>query len=125
MKKLFLLLIFLFAVLAGEGCSEQAPAEDVLHEFYLAANEGEYEKAEKMLSKDVFQSYDTWGFSVKSGMDDITRNGTIKELVIQEVQEEKEKAIVKFQITFTDEESKQATVTMWKEGGEWKVGLRD
>jgi len=111
-------------LLAGCGGSSET-ASEVLEDFYMTANQGKYEEAEKSLSKEIIDSYEAWGFSLKEGMDDTTKDGTIESIKIIEETTENERGEVIFEITYEDGKSEEATVKMYKEDGDWKVGERE
>jgi hypothetical protein len=58
-------------------------------------------------------------------MDEITKDGTIESIEILEETNENKRGKVEFEVTYTDGTSEEATVSMYKEDGDWKVGIRE
>ncbi|MBB6452422.1 hypothetical protein HNQ94_000867 [Salirhabdus euzebyi] len=125
LKKILTFLVVVSGLLFGcsseEKTLEKTPGRTV-ETFYMAANAGEYERAEGYLSEEAMNQFEMLGMSTQDGMSDITKNGTIKSIDITDELIGDRRSTVDFTITFEDNTAVVSSVNLTKEEGKWKIG---
>ncbi len=94
----------------------------------MAANEGQYSETTEYLSSAVIEVAEgDWGALVggSRGMwDEITRNGTIREIEVLSEEIRGEGATVRFKIHYKDGSTKNEDEPLVQEDGQWKLDVR-
>lgn len=111
------------------GCSgigAKSPSE-VVAAAYMAANAGEYSKAESYLSSELINTMKSGLGALVGGMkgmwDETTRDGNIQRIEILKESIRGEGAKVDFRIHFKDGKTKDNDEPLIKEKGKWKITI--
>lgn len=109
---------------ASCGLDSRSPAE-VVESAYMAANAGEYSKANEYLSAEARSAAEGALGALVGGTkgiwDKMTRNGEIDRIEILEEKIRGEGAEVRFKIHFKDGRTKDDDEPLIKEDGKWKI----
>lgn len=105
------------------GCTlndPQTPSE-VVKAAYMAANNGNYEKADKYLSQELLSMSNLFFGGTKSIWDKNTHSKTLKEIEIMNEVVDGETAKINFIFHYQDESTKKENQTLKKVEGKWKM----
>ena len=120
-----LLLIFLPIIHGGCGYIWHKSPSQVVIAAYMAANEGNYSKAEKYISSQLLDvakgSLGALAGGIKGLWDEATRNGTIQKIEITKEKVRGEEATVYFKVFFKDGKIRDDKEVLIKERGRWRI----
>jgi hypothetical protein len=112
------------------GCESRSSPSDALRAAYLAANAGDYAKAQSYMTSALHPAAPE---DTKGAWQRITRNGTLKsvDIVKEELPKEErpgtskeqrqEIATVRFRMTFTNGATEEDVAYLVQEKGAWKI----
>lgn len=113
-------------VAACDSIVDKSPAETVAA-AYMAANEGRYSEAKEYLSSAVIKVAEGDLGALAGGLrgmwDEITRNGTIREIEVLSEEVRGEGATVRFKIHYEDGRTKNEDEPLVQEDGQWKLDV--
>lgn len=104
--------------------AQTTPAE-IVKAFYKACNDGEYSKAEKLVTKDSLERLAGVGIagSLSAYCDDLTEKGTLKKLDVLSEKLRGEGAVVRFKFAYENGSTDEGREALIKRGGVWKIEL--
>lgn len=104
--------------------AQTTPAE-IVKAFYKACNDGEYSKAEKLVTKDSLERLAGVGIagSLSAYCDDLTEKGTLKKLDVLSEKLRGEGAVVRFKFAYENGSADEGREALIKRGGVWKIEL--
>ena len=118
--KCFFIAIAMLSILCGCNKEPKSPSEVVLA-AYMAANDGDYEKANNYVSSELLMMADMFtGGNSRSFWDEQTRNRAIKNIEITDEVITNDKAIVKFKFQYKEGDLKETEQGLEKINGLWK-----
>jgi len=116
-------LTFFLLALIPIGCGGGSPS-GVVKSALMKANAGKYSEAHEYLSSEMQKAFES-GEMKKRLWDEITKQGTIKDIEILKEEVRGEGATVSFKITYKDGSVVESEESLVKEGGKWKVSFSD
>ncbi len=102
---------------------DQPAPGDVIKSARLAANAGDYSKANSYLSSTAIASAQAQGLELQAVWDQVTHDGQLQRVDILQTTTRGEGAIVRYRVTYRDGTSETLTTRVVKEHGAWKEGF--
>lgn len=101
----------------------QTSPTEIVKAFYKACNDGEYSKAERLVTKDSLEQTANMGFTLSAYCSDLTEKGTLKKVEVLSEKVRGEGAVVKFKFLFENGSTDHGREALIKRGGAWKIEL--
>lgn len=96
---------------------------EVIKSARLAANVGDYSKANSYLSPTAVASAQAQGVELQAVWDQVTHDGQLQRIDILQTTTRGEVAIVRYRVTYRDGTTESSTTRVVKEHGVWKEGF--
>ncbi len=116
---------FIIGLFVGCNAGSGSDPREVIKAFYDAANQGKYEQAKQYLSQEGIRNVEgTLGSLAgvwKGILDRYTRNGTLTQVDVSEVNVRGEGASLRVTKRFQDGTTQELPIEFIKEDGKWKI----
>jgi len=119
------MLLGAFSLMSSAPALAQTTPTEIVKAFYKACNDGEYSRAEKLVTKDSLERMASMGLagSLSAYCDDLTEKGTLKAVDILGEKVRGEGAVVKFKFRYEDGKTDDGREQLIKRSGVWKIEL--
>lgn len=118
-------LLALAGLCASAPSFAQKTPTAIVKAFYKACNNGEYSKAERLVTKDSLERLADVGLadSLSGYCEDLTERGTLKKIDVLSEKVRRESAVVRFKFLYQNGSDDEGREVLIKRGGVWKIEL--